>query len=217
MSMSPWKGGSVNGRCVRVDGSAAQNVRSGVVAESQDPGLIQLPAYGRPVAWRGWSAPRQEPVAPTAWTGWSIGQESSAAPVHPTPQDKNPGNLLKPALLEGAVAPKASAPAVDVSLPEAAAFAGRGCALGIRAEAGDIVPPPQRARKPLAEAAARARAGRKFLRGGLKGAMTWAKIKRESFGEDEILAEELAEAGDKFPLFLTNKDFQNSLGHVCLF
>ena len=79
------------------------------------------------------------------------------------------------------------------------------------------MPPPHRARKPLAEAATRARAGRKFLRGGYKGAMTLAKIKRESVGEDEILAEELAEAGDKVPLFLTNKDFQNSLGHVCLF
>ena len=43
-------------------------------------------------------------------------------------------------------------------------------------------------------------------------ALKAAKERGESVGEDEILAEELADAVDKFSLSLTNKDFQIALG-----
>ena len=106
---------------------------------------------------------------------------------------------------------KASTSAVDVSLHESAVFADRGYVLGKRTETGDIVSPPQRASKSLEEDVERARAGRKFLLGGYKTALTLAKVKRESVGEDEILSEELVETVDKFSLFLTKKDFQIDL------
>ena len=52
------------------------------------------------------------------------------------------------------------------------------------------------------------RQGRKFLRGGYNESLKAAKVNGQSVGEYEILAEELAEAVDKFSLSLTNKDFQ---------
>ena len=223
MSMSPWKGWSANDRSVRVDGVASpQRERGGGAAESQNPGHVQPPAYGSPVAWQGWSALRQEPgpVAPTAWTGWTLGLGSSGVAIQSTPEDRNPGNPLKPALLEGAAAPTAPSPAVAVSIHEAAACVVREGALGKRAVADERVPSLSRAGEwptrgkdgTLAEAVARARAGRKFLRVGYNAALKAAKERGESVGEDEILAEELADAVDKFSLSLTNKDFQIALG-----
>ena len=215
MFRSPWNGWSANDRSVRVDGVASsQRERGGGAAEIQNPGFVQPPAYGSPVTWQGWSALRQEPVlvAPTAGTGWTIGLGGSVVAVKSTPEDKNPGNPLKPALLVGAAASKAPSPAVVVSIHEATACVVRGCALGKRAAAGDGVPTLPRTSQSLAEVVAVARAGRKFLRGGYRAALKAAKVNGESVGEDEILAEELAEAVDKFSLSLTNKDFRIALG-----
>ena len=215
MFRSPRHGWSANDRSVRVDGVASsQRERGGGAAEIQNPGFVQPPAYGSPVTWQGWSALRQEPVlvAPTAGTGWTIGLGGSVVAVKSTPEDKNPGNPLKPALLVGAAASKAPSPAVVVSIHEATACVVRGCALGKRAAAGDGVPTLPRTSQSLAEVVAVARAGRKFLRGGYRAALKAAKVNGESVGEDEILAEELAEAVDKFSLSLTNKDFRIALG-----
>jgi hypothetical protein len=85
MSMSPWKGWSANGR---PPGEASlQRERSGGAAESPHLGPIQALGYGSPVAWRGWSALHQEPVAEasTAWTGWGSGREIAAVPAQPNP------------------------------------------------------------------------------------------------------------------------------------
>ena len=112
MSMNPWKGWSVNGRSVRVDGSTSSQREWSVDAVgSQDLGLIQPPGCGSPVVWQGWNALRQGTVTvtTTVWTGWSNGRKGSVAPVQPTPTDKNLDNRPSSAFLTGAAASRASA------------------------------------------------------------------------------------------------------------
>ena len=137
MSMSPWKGWAANGRPSRADGeSSPRRERSGGATESQHPGLTQAPGYGRPVAWEGWSALRQESavvtpttrvgwvsgqeiaagwrtirqepaaVASAAWTGWTRGQEPAGVPAQPTPSDEHLSDPTKPAFLAGVTALK---------------------------------------------------------------------------------------------------------------
>jgi hypothetical protein len=103
------------------------------------------------------------------------------------------------------------APVGDASFYEAAPMAGQGGALGKRAAARDIAPPPQQASRSLAEAVARARAERKFTRGDYTTALKVEKANGEKVGSLEIDGEGLAEAVDKFALALTNKDYQMAL------
>ena len=165
--------------------------------------LVQVPSYGSPVVWEGWSAIHQESVSvtPTVWRGWKNGR-----PDHLTGQVPR-----KPTEVSPLCGGETSVPVAVVSLPETSDFANRAYALGKRTSVGDRVPPLPRDSQSLEETVARARAGRKFLIRGYNTSLKSAKVKEESVVEDEILPEELTEGVDKFSLSLTNKDFQISL------
>ena len=182
--------------------------------ESPRPGLITAPGSGSPVAWQGWSAIRKEPaaVAPAAWAGWTRGQEPAGVPAQPTPWHLHLIDPPKPAFLTGVAALEASAPAVAVTLCEAAAAVGQRSALGKRAAVHDSMLPLQRGSHSLAEAVARSREERKFSPSDYTAALRVAKATGEKVGGDEIADEGLAEAVDKFALSLTNKDYQMALG-----
>ncbi len=215
MSMSPWKGWSVNGRSDRTDGEASpQRERSGDADESPNPGPFQATGYVSPVAWQVWNAGLPEPAAvePTSWVGWSNGQEVAVVPAQATLVDKRLGNPPRTAPLAAVVAAKVGAPVGASSPYEAAPMTDQRGTLGKRAGLRDNAPPPLKVSLSVTEAVTRARAERRFTRGDYTAALKVAKANGEKVGSLEIDGEGFTEAVDKFALALTNKDYQMALG-----